>query len=341
MKSPAAVFVYVSKAPEEEIQIYKLNPADGSLSEVETVKVGGQPGAIGFDPTHKFMYASIRSTNSIAAYQVDAATGKVKLLNTVPLTFGQNAAFVGTDRTGKWLISASYLGARTVVHKLNADGTIDPTAVDTQETAKTAHSFGQGRDNKFVFVPHVAPNAVYQFRFDAATGKLTPAGQAPGGKPGAGPRHIALHPTLDFMYTSDESGRSITAYRHDPATGLNPVQTLSTVPPEYEDKGGSTAEVKIHPSGKYVWISNRGHDSLAGFTIAADGKLTANGHAPTEEKPRSFEIDPSGKYVFGAGEASGKLAVFRCDEATGKLERIHTYPIGKSLTWVKAVELGK
>src|SRR5262249_12399250 len=147
-----------------------------------------------------------------------------------------------------------------------------------------------------VFVPHVAPNAVYQFRFDAATGKLTDAGKAPGGADKAGPRHLALHPTQPLAFTSDETGSSVTVYRYDAATGLKPVQTLSTLPDDYK-KPNSTAEVKVHPSGKFVWVSNRGHDSLAGFALGSSGKLTAIGQAPTEKTPRSFEVDPDGRYV--------------------------------------------
>ncbi len=337
--SSAAVFVYVSKVAEEQIQIYRLNPADGTLSEVATVPAGGAPGSLNTDPTKKFLYASIRSTGGINAYQIDAATGKLTLLNTVTMDKRSNASFLATDRTGKWLLSASYTGSRVVVHKLKDDGSIEQEPAQVVPTVLTAHSVGQDRENRFAFVPHVNPNSVYQFRFDAATGQLTDIGQAPGGAENAGPRHIAIHPKLDFFFVSNEKGSGITAYRFDASKGLTPVQTLSTLPTDYTGRN-TTAEIKVHPSGKYVWVSNRGHDSLAGFTIADDGKLTANGHIATEQTPRSFEISPDGKFLFGAGEGSGKLAVFKCDEATGKLERIHTYDVGKSLSWVRAVELG-
>src|SRR5262249_40568577 len=125
----------------------------------------------------------------------------------------------------------------------------------------------------------------------------------------------------------------------DPTTGLKPKQTLSTLPADFKATN-STAEVKIHPSGKFVWVSNRGHDSLAGFSIDSAGKLTALGQTPTEKTPRSFDVEPDGDYVFGAGEGSGKLAVFRVKKDSGELTRIHTYDVGKSLTWVMAVKFG-
>lgn len=340
MQSQAAVFLYVSKAAEEELQIFRLNEADGSLESVATVPLGGAPGVSSLDPTKKILYVSIRSTTEIAAFQVDSATGKLKELNRVPLEKGANATYVATDRTGKWLLSASYTGGKVAVHGLNDDGSIRSPAVQVIATMKTAHCIGQDRENRFVFVPHVASNSVYQFRLNAETGMLTDVGQAAGGAEKAGPRHIALHPKLDFCYVSNEVGSSITAYRFDPSKGLTSVQTLSTLPSDYTGRN-TTAEIKIHPSGKYVWVSNRGHESLAGFTIAADGKLTAFSHTPTEQTPRSFEISPDGKFVFGAGEGNGKLAIFKCDETTGKLERIHTLEVGKSVTWVRAVELGK
>jgi 6-phosphogluconolactonase len=212
--------------------------------------------------------------------------------------------------------------------------------VQTVVTAQTAHCVAIDRDNRWAFVPHVEPNAVYQFHLNAATGQLTDAGKAPGGAPGAGPRHLAFHPTLSLAFTSDEAGNSITAYRFDRTSGLTPVQTLSTLPPDFKESN-STAEVKVHPSGKFVWVSNRGHDSLAGFAIDPDtGKLSPVGQTPTEKTPRSFDVEPDGRYVFGAGEGSGKLAVFEVDLSSGKLTRRHTYEVGKSLTWVRAVKLG-
>lgn len=334
-------FVYVSLAPEQKIQVYRLDPADGKLTPVESVAVEGAPGSLNVDPQKKFLFASLRSNSALASFRIDPATGKLKPLNTVALPAGENAAFVGTDRTGRWLLSASYSAGKVFVHGINEDGTIRSPVVQTVTTAKTAHNIATDPDNTFVFVPHVSPNAVYQFRFDPATGKLSDAGKAPGGADKAGPRHLAFHPTQKLAFTSDESGSSVTAYRFDPKTGLKPIQTLSTLPADYKTSN-STAEVKVHPSGKFVWVSNRGHDSLAGFAIDAEsGKLTAIGQTPTEKTPRSFEVSPDGKYVFGAGEGSGKLAVFQVDTGTGKLTRQHTYDIGKSLTWVMAVKLGE
>lgn len=333
----ADTFVYVSMAPEQKIQIYRLDPASAKLTAVDALAVEGAPGALGVDPQKKVLLASLRTTSTLASFRIDQASGKLKHLSTAALSKGDNAAHVASDRTGRWVLSASYSGGKVVVHKLNEDGTIQSPAVQTVETAKTAHCIGNDRDNRFVFVPHVAPNAVFQFRLDPATGKLTDAGKAPGGADKAGPRHIAFHPTQNLAFTSDEQGSSITAYRFDPESGLKPVQTLSTLPADFKGKN-STAEVKVHPSGKFVWVSNRGHDSLAGFAIDSTGKLTALGQTPTEKTPRSFEIEPDGKYVLAGGEGSGKLAVYRVDIDSGKLAPLATHDVGKSVSWVLAVK---
>lgn len=337
----ADTIVYVSMAPEQKTQSYRLDPTDGKLTPVETTSLEGAPGSLAVDPQKKFLFASVRSNSTLASFRIDPASGKLKAINAVALPKGENAAFVATDRTGRWLLSASYAAGKVVVHRLAEDGAIQSPAVQTIETTKTAHNIAIDRDNRFVFVPHVEPNAVYQFRLDASTGKLAEAGKAEGGAPKAGPRHLAFHPTKNLAFTSDEQGSSVTVYQFDPESGLKPMQTLSTLPMDYKGKN-TTAEVKAHPNGKFVWVSNRGHDSLAGFSIdAATGKVAAIGQTPTEPTPRSFDIEPDGRFVFGAGEGSGKLAVYQCDPDTGKLTRIHTYDVGKSLTWVKAVKFGK
>jgi 6-phosphogluconolactonase len=337
MPLSADTFVYVSMAPEQKIQVYRLDPKDGKLTAVETVSVAATPGCLSVDPSKKFLFASLRSNSTLGSFQIDPSSGKLKPLATAALGKNENAAFVGTDRTGRWLLSASYMAGKVVVHRLKDDGSIESPAVQTIETAKTAHCIAQDREGRFVFVPHVTPNAVYQFAFDAKAGKLTDAGKAPGGAAKAGPRHLAFHPTLNLAFASDETGSSITAYAFDAKTGLKPQQTLSTLPADFKAEN-TTAEVKVHPNGKFVWVSNRGHESLAGFGIDAAGKLTALEQTPTEKTPRSFDIEPDGRFLFSAGEGSGKLAVFQVNAETGKLTRLHTYDVGKSLTWVMALK---
>jgi 6-phosphogluconolactonase len=338
MAARAETFVYLSLAPEKQIVVCRLNPADGSLKEIERVAVAGSPGCLTLDPGKKHLCASLRSTGQLASFAVDPKTGKLAPRSTVEIGKNDNAAFLRTDRTGRWLFSASYTGGKIAVHELK-DGKILAPPTQIVETAKTAHSVAVDPDNRWVFAPHVAPNAVYQFHFDAATGKLTDAGKADAGAPMAGPRHFAWRPDHRFAYTSDEVKNTITAYSFDPKRGLNAIDNATTLPGDFTHKN-TTAEVKVHPNGKFVWVSNRGHDSLAGFAIdEKTGKLTPLGQTPVEPTPRSFEFDPAGKFLFAAGEGNGKLAIFHVDAATGKLTRAGTMEVGKSLTWVLAVDL--
>ena len=184
------------------------------------------------------------------------------------------------------------------MHGIGADGSIKTPPVQTIETAKTAHCVAVDADNRWVFVPHVSPNAIYQFKLDVESGKLTQAGKAPGGTEKAGPRHLAFHPVHKLAFTSNEVESSITAYRLDPTDGLKPLQTLSTLPGDFKG-ANTTAEVKVHPSGKFVWVSNRGHDTLAGYRIDAKShELASLGQTPTEQTPRSFEFDPDGHFLL-------------------------------------------
>lgn len=335
----AETFVYVSESRENAIKIFQMDATDGKLHEVDTLKVAGGPGSLGVDPQHRFLFASIRTTTSLASFKIDSSTGKLTPINSTPLSEGANAAYVGTDRQGKFLFAASYSGGRVTVHAIAADGKLGEKPLQTVETAKTAHSAVVDASNRFLFVPHVAPNAVYQFRLNGETGELTEFGKAAGGMEKAGPRHLALHPSGKFAFTSDEQGNSITLYSLNSKDGLKPVQTLSTLPIGFTERN-STADVKVHPSGKFVWVSNRGHDSLAGFAFdEATGQLKSLGQTPTEKTPRSFDLDPTGNFLYAAGEGSGNLAAYSINLATGQLARFHTYEVGKSLSWVTVIKL--
>jgi 6-phosphogluconolactonase len=208
-------------------------------------------------------------------------------------------------------------------------------------TGEKAHAVLSIED-KFVFVPHVCPvNKTSQFRFDAATGQLTandPAELLPPDE-NTGPRHACLGPKGDVVYIVNEQGNTVTAHRFDAARGtLTIFQHLSTLPADYTE-GGHIAHTEIHPNGQWLYASNRGHDSIAGFTIAADGSLTPFGHYPVPASPRSFNIDPTGHYLYCAGEAANRMTAYRIDQATGALQPMADYEVGQSPFWVMVVTL--
>jgi 6-phosphogluconolactonase len=253
------------------------------------------------------------------------------------------------------LLSAYYQGGYAAVHPLAADGAVGAPAVDRQATATGAHAISTDRSNRFAFVPHIArlndnvleppkenpgPNVIFQFRFDAQTGRLTPNTPLkvePAER--LGPRHYCFHPSQDIVYFSNEQGCSVTAYRMDPATGvLSAAHTVSTLPEGYTARN-TCSQIHLTPSGQFLYVGNRGHNSIAGFAVDPAGHLTPVGQASTEPVPSAFCLDPAGRFLFAAGSASGRLASYRINE-TGALAPLTTYPAGQRPQAVLAARLG-
>jgi 6-phosphogluconolactonase len=211
-------------------------------------------------------------------------------------------------------------------------------------TASGAHSIQTDPSNRFAFVPHIAnrgPNQIYQFKFDENTGRLTPNSPArveP--TEHLGPRHFCFHPSLDILYFTDEQGCSVTAYRLDTGAGtLQAFQTISTLPEGYSDSN-SCSQIQITPNGNFLYAPNRGHNSIAGFSVdPSSGTLSAAGHVATQAVPRAFNLDPQGKFVYAAGLETGNLTSYVIDQATGELTPSEIYPVGKRPMWVLTTEL--
>jgi 6-phosphogluconolactonase len=336
-EAQAATYAYVSLAGEGKIAIYRVDEKTGALTHTGEVAVKGAPGSLTTDAARRHLYVAVRESMMLASFRIDPATGALTPISIIPVD--ANPSFVGLDRTEKYLLSAYYLPGKVMVHAVGKEGTLDPTPRVDRTTARNAHCAIPDPSNHFVFVPHVGPNSVFQFAFDPTSGQLTPnAVPTVSGPEGAGPRHLRFHPSGKWVYTSNESGSSVSVYHFDAQRGtLSLVQTLSTLPAGFTGEN-TTAEVKLHPSGKFLYVSNRGHDSLALFSIdAATGRLTAHGQTPTEHTPRSFDFDPTGRYLYAAGEGGTRLAAYRIDPASGALTRIETYEVGKAPFWVLTV----
>jgi serine/threonine-protein kinase len=336
-----ASFVYVALAAEKRIGIYEEDTDQGTLTPRGDVKLDeGEPGALTVDPKRQFLFASIRSTGKLAAFRIDRGSGKLTLLNTVAA--GPDPAHVAVDATGRFLFAAYYVAGKVTVHAIGADGRLSDMPVQSIATADKAHAIVPDPSNRFVFVPHTGANAIFQFKFDATTGRLTANNPAKPETPkNTGPRHLVFHPTKPVAYVANEQGGSVTAYAFDTNIGtLKPLQTLSTLPQDFQGTN-ACAEIKLHPNGRSLYVSNRGHDSIAVFTLDDDGKMTAKGQTSTEKTPRSFDLDPSGQFLYAAGESSGKLATYQIDAKTGALKPAKTMDIGKTPWWVLAVEMRK
>ena len=334
-------YVYLSIASEKKIAVYQMNEKTGMLRHRHDVRIDGEPGALATDPKSRFLFASHRSTGEISSFRIDAKSGNLTRLSTV--SAGADPAFLATDRTGKYLLSAYYRAGKVVVHRIEKNGVINREPVQTIKTDEKAHAVLPDPSNRFVFVPHTGPNAIYQFRFNAKTGKLA-ANNPPrvDTDKNTGPRHLAFLPGRAVVYFDNEQGSSVTAFRLDRNSGhLKPFQTLSTLPDGFTGRN-SCSHLELTPNGKFLYAANRGHDSIAGYAVdSKTGMLTSLGQTRTEATPRSFNVEPGGRFLFAAGQSSGTLAAYRIDAKSGKLQRFATYAVGKRPWWVLAVKLSK
>ena len=342
----APYFVYVTLSGEDRIAIYAMDRDSGKLDVVDVVAVPGLPAPLALHPSRRFLFAARRSDLEISSFEVDSASGRLSHIGSVPLE--SDPCYLATDRTGGYLFSAYYAAGGIGVHRIREDGSLDGDPVEWRSTAPGAHSIQADPSNQFVFVPHIATlsdesdglNAILQFSFDQETGRLTPLSPpqvAPGAR--SGPRHFCFHPTLDLLYFSDEQGNSVTSYSLDPALGtLRPVQTVSTLP-EGTTVSNTCAQIQISPTGRMLYAPNRGHDTIACFSVDAKGRLERVANVPTEPTPRAFSLDPAGKFLLAAGLDSGKLAAYRTDEAAGNLEPVATYDMGSGPMWVLIADL--
>ena len=334
-------YVYIPIAGENKISTFTLNPDTGQLTFQRDVAVGAGPGPLAIDPESKFLYAGLRSVQEVASFSIDPSTGDLSPIGSVSLE--SDPCYISTDVKGNFLLSAYYGAGAISVHPIGEDGVVGGPAIEWRETANKAHCVMTDASNKFAFLPHVGEsNAIFQFQFDENTGALTPNASVPvlAAGEGEGPRHYVFHPNIDVLYTSNEQGCSITAYNFDSSAGtLSAFQTVSTLPADFDEEN-SCAQIHITPNGKFVYVSNRGHDSIAGFaTDDETGALTAIGRQPTEPTPRAFNVDLTGNFLFAGGQGSGRLATYRIDSQSGELQPLETYTVGDNPMWVLFVQL--
>ena len=335
-----AYYVYISVSSEQKIMLHTMDPDTGQLTLQENIVLENPPGPLCMDPTQQYLYAALGgSPPAIASFSVDASSGGLTPIGRVDLE-SDSSCYLSTDNTGKYILSAFYSAGMVSIHPIGADGTAHGPPTEWRETAHKAHYIETDSSNRYAFVPHVGEsNAIHQFLFDETTGTLTPnAVPKVDGGPGQGPRHLAFHPIKNIVYADNEQESSVTVYHFDPDTGtLTPDHTVSTLPAP--DPENSNAQIRIHPSGKAVYASNRGHDSIAMFAIDPDtGGITSMGQEPTEGIPRPFNIDPTGNFLYAGGQATGRVASYRIQE-DGTLSPLEIYEVGKTPSWILPVQL--
>ncbi len=335
----ADTYVYISVGGENRIAIYKVNEEDGTLTPHADLEVPGGVGAMDVDPQRKYLFVNMGGAKQLGSFAIDQSTGKLTPVSTTDA--GHTAAYVKVDHTGKYLLTAYYGAGQVAVHKIGDDGKLSAEPLQTVKTVPKAHCIVTDPTNRFAFVPHTGPNLIYQFAFNARRGQLIPNSIPTVKTPVEDePRHIAFHPKLHVAYVDNEKGNSVTVFRFDPVSGtLAAEQTVSSVPDDFTEQS-YCADIEVTPSGKFVYTSNRGHDSIAGYSIdQATGLVTSIGQFPTETRPRSFNIEPSGRFLYSGGQANGKLAAYKINRDTGQLVRFATYDVGPGIGWVQAVQM--
>ena len=360
LPAAAKTFVYISCADDAEIAALEMNPISGDLKLINKAKAGKTVMPMAVSPDRRFLYAAIRSVPySVVSYLIESKTGELVLLSTAPLP--DNMAYISTDRSGRFLFSASYAGHKISVNPIGVKGFVQADPIQVMITGRNAHSILPDPSNRFVYVPNLGSDQIMQLIFDKRTGALTPNRPAAAyTKVGAGPRHLEFSPNNRFVYVLNELDGNVNAYAVDLQTGLlTEIQALSAVPRNAKLAqgipapaiGGSQptqaaptdiikcADIHITPDGSFLYASERTTSTIAAFAVdSLTGKLRYINSYETEKQPRGFNIDPRGKFLIAAGQMSGQCLVHQINRATGELQLMKRYPVGKDPNWVEIVE---
>jgi 6-phosphogluconolactonase len=328
---PKAYSLYIGTYGTEGIHHLRLDMATGKLIQASEPTAIKNPSFVAIHPNQNFLYAVGEGAGpGVTAFAIQS-DGSLKQLNQQS-SGGKGPCHIVVDHSGKNVLVANYGGGSVSSIPIGADGKLGKPASQIQHKGSSAnkkrqagphaHSINVDAANKFAFVADLGLDKVLIYKFDATTGKLTPNTPASAKvKPGAGPRHFVFHPAGKFAYVINELQSTMTAFAYDASKGsLTDIQTLSTLPKGHTGRN-STAEVRVHPSGKFLYGSNRGHDSIVVYAIdQATGKLTLVEHESVLGKtPRNFNLDPTGKWLIAANMGSANIVSFKVDQATGKL----------------------
>jgi 6-phosphogluconolactonase len=336
------------------IYLLDLDTSSGKLTSHGVAAEATSPSFLAIHPDGRHLYAvnevstfGNRKSGAVTAFSLDPRSGALVQID-AQSSIGEGPCHLVVDRSGKDVLLANYGGGSVAVLPIERGGRLGEASAFVQhkgsslirgrQSAPHAHSINVDAANRFVVAADLGLDQVLVYRFDPDKGTLSP-NDPPFTKlaPGSGPRHFAFHPDGRHAYVINEIRLAVTAFDYDPERGtLKEIQTIRTLPEgvESEGKGYSTAEVQVHPSGRFVYGSNRGHDTIAIFAVdSSSGRLTAVGHQPTGGKtPRNFGIDPSGRFLLAENQDSDTIVVFKIDQSTGRLE-----PTGQTVEVPKPV----
>ena len=356
------VYVGTYTGPKSKgIYLLEFDLLTGALTPKGVAAETPSPSFLAVHPSKKFLYAANevgsfggQKTGSVSAFAIDPKTGALTPLNSQP-SGGADPCYVIVDPTGKNVLVANYSGGSLEVLPIAPDGKLgSPTSLiqhkgssvnKARQEGPHAHAIDLDASGKLAVAADLGLDKLMVYRFDPEKGTLTPnATPSASVAPGAGPRHFAFHPDGRHAYAINEMASTVTVFDFDPSRGtFSELQTISTRKPGATRAGNSTAEIMVHPSGKFVYGSNRGDDTLAIYSVdPASGKLSPVGHQSTGGKnPRSFGIDPTGQFLIAANVDSDTAVVFRVDPQSGLLKQVGE-PMGvPSPVCVKFVPVGR
>jgi len=338
--------VYVSNAGDPSIGVLAMNRATGDLDLIDKVAIPGaeKPSPtsmpLALSPDRRFLYAALRSEPFTAAsFAIDPASGKLNHLGNAALD--ASMAYAVTDRTGKWLLSASYPGGKLTVNPIDGEGRVQAPPKQVLADRPKAHCVLVDAANKYVYCAVLAQDLVLQLKFDPATGMVTP--NNPGEiktKAGAGPRHMALHPSGRFLFLLTETTATIGSYAVDKATGtLKQLQFVDMLDGSFKEQP-SAADLHVTPDGRFLYGSERRTSTLVGYRIDPEkGTLSLVGRYPTETTPRGFAIDPRGRFLLSVGLDSHHMTIYAIRPNNGALDPVKQQAMGKMPNWIELVDL--
>jgi len=365
LPAAAKTFVYISCADDGEIAALEMNLESGDLKMLGKVKAGDVVMPMAVSPDRRYLFAAIRSVPyQYASYSIDSGSGALTHLSTVPSP--DNMVYISTEKTGRFLLGASYAAHKISVNPIGSSGFVQAEAVQVTPTGRHAHAILPDSSNRFVFVPLLGVDQIMQLKFDERTGMLT-ANDPPAvsTKTDAGPRHITLSPNGRFVYVMNELNGMVNGYAFDSHTGLlKEIQSVSAVPRNLDLEPGKAAptlggpqsqpaaaapkptkpkifcaDIHITPDGKFLYASERTSSTLAAFAVdSGTGQLRYINNFETEKQPRGFRIDPRGNFLLAAGQLSDHCQVHKINRQTGELQSLNRVLVGKNPNWIEIVD---
>jgi len=327
-------FVYVANAESRELLVFSLKLADGGLTLIEHV-LGGKFTTLAYTPDRRFMFAGLRDEPyGIASFAIDPARGVLHALGEVRMP--GPLAFMSTDRTGRWLLSASYHGGFVAVSGIEADGRLREPHQLVGPIPK-AHSILVAPTNDAAIAAALGSDSLIAWRFDAGSGRLLEQERSEQSVvAGAGPRHVRFHPQGSRFYVICELDGSVRAFDFDAASlRMQERAAASVVPKGFRGKRWA-AELHVTPNGKFLYASERTSSTIACFNLEASNGIEAFGSVPTERQPRAFAIDPSGRFLIAVGQKSNRLSLYSIDR-DGSLAKLGEHAVGEDPCWVEVL----